>query len=113
MSELAKEMLKRGIASPFDLTEEDKWVNNATRKDVENVAREHNSKVFGLKFWSWKKKRGKELLDVKNFEVDLIFKDEDEAKVDKIISEYENGKKDTVKTINELFDLAILDCFWV
>ena len=88
MSELAKEMLKRGIASPFDLIEEDQWVNDATRKDIKNVVIKHNFKVFGLKFWTWNKKRGRELLDVRNFEVDLIFKDENEPKVDGIIQEY-------------------------
>ena len=112
VSELARSMSERGV-SPFDLTEFDQWVNDATRTDIENVGRKHDFKVFGLKFWSWTKKRGRELLDVKNFEVDLIFRDEDETKVDEIIRKYERGEIDAKKAVDELFDLAVMDCMWV
>ena len=113
VSELAKRMIEHGVVSPFDLTEFDQWVNDATRKDIENVARKHDFKVFGLKFWSWKKKRGRELIGARNFEVDLIFREEDEEKVDELIGKYEQGKIDSVSIVNKLFDLAIEACTWV
>ena len=113
VSELTKRMIEHGVVSPFDLTEEDQWVNDATRKDIKNVVIKHNFKVFGLKFWTWNKKRGRELLDVRNFEVDLIFKDENEPKVDGIIQEYKRQEIDEMKVIDELFDLAIMICTWV
>jgi len=113
VSELAKRMIEHGVVSPFDLTEFDQWVNDATRKDIENVARKHDFKVFGLKFWSWKKKRGRELIGARNFEVDLIFRDEDEPKVDALIKKYKKREINEMKVVNELFDLAVMDCLWV
>jgi len=113
VSELAKEMLERGVTNPLDLTEFDQWVNDATRRDIENIARKYNFRVFGLKFWSWRKKRDRELLDTKNFEVDLVFRDEDEPKVDALIEKYERREIDEMKVIEELFDLAVMDCMWV
>jgi len=76
---LTSEMKKRGIRSPFDLREDDQWVNDSTRQDIEAIAKQ--GPVFGLKHWTWEKFRGDQLKDVKNFEFDLLFKVEDEAKL--------------------------------
>ena len=113
-------MKKRGIRSPWDLTEFDmEWVNPATRKDIQEVSEKHEGKVFGLKFWDWTILRGKELLDCYNFGVSLIFKDEDEAKVKKIIEDYEAEKNKKWSTgidrkiVDTLHDLAVDSCTWV
>jgi len=115
-------MAAHGIVNPWDLTEFDKWVNDATRKDIETTAEQHNYEVFGLELWrDWKKIRGKNLVGALNFSVDLIFRNGDEAKVDKIVQEYEKtqsmetGKRlvASKKLVNQLFELALMSCTWV
>jgi len=113
-------MEKRGIRNPWDLTEFDAdWVNPATRQDIKEVSEKHGGKVFGLKFWrEWTVLRGEDLLDCGNFDVDVIFRDEDEAKVKKLIEDYEPQSKggwsgDLGKIVDALFNLAIESCTWV
>jgi len=120
-------MADHGITDPFDLTEFDQWVNDATRKDIETTARQNNFEVFGLHMWKpWTKIRGKDLTTVPpvyNFSVGLIFKNSDEPKVDEIIKNYEQkvaGKEWdkemsnlATKTVNSLHKLAIETCLWV
>jgi len=131
LSELAKQMKAHGVANPWSLTEFDQWVNDATRTDIATIAEKHNYEVFGLKLWrEWKKIRGRDLVGALNFSVDLIFKNEDEAKVDKLIGEYdEQTKKEwstekyavalahisdaTKKLVDQLFELALMSCSWV
>ena len=112
---LTSEMKKRGIRSPFDLREDDQWVNDATRQDIEALVRQ--GPVFGLEFWTWNKFRGDELKDVKNFQLDLLFKEEDESKVDKAIADYKIKKGEGFRTTREIIDelqgLAIYTCLWV
>jgi len=115
-------MVAHGITNPWDLTEFDQWVNDATRKDIESTAEKRNYEVFGLELWrEWRKIRGRDLVDALNFSVDLIFKNEDEAKVDKLISEYEETQSmetskrlvTSKKLVDQLFQLAIMACTWV
>lgn len=122
MSELAKQMKARGIRNPWNLTEFDQWVNDATRKDIENIAEKHNFEVFGLELWEWKKIRGKNLVGALNFSVDLIFKNEDEPKVDALIREYRifmaprpilKVSQHSKKLVDNLFDLSVMPCTWV
>ncbi len=127
MSELAKQMKDHGITDPWNLTEFDQWVNDATRKDIETTVKENNFEVFGLHIWKpWTKIRGKDLTTVPptyNFSVDIIFKNSDEPKVDEIIKNYEDAaagkewnkelQKLTWKTVNALHKLAIESCLWV
>lgn len=119
MSELARQMEARGISNPWSLTEFDQWVNEATRKDIETLAERHGFKVFGLKMWTWEKIHGKDLVGALNFSVDLIFKNEDEAEVDRLIRGYMeqtkrnwNMKADK-KLVDKLFTLALHSCTWV
>jgi len=110
-SELIKQMILRGT-SPFDLTEFDQWVNDATRKDIESLLKENNN-VFGLKMWTWEKIPAERLDGICNFGVNLIFKKEDEEKVDILIEEYKQGKKKEIDIVDDLFKLAVYDCLWV
>lgn len=118
MSELAKQMKAHGITNPWHLTEFDQWVNDATRKDIENLLAE-NSNVFGLKFWSWDQIPLEKLHGIYNFGVDLIFKEEDKDKVQQLIEDYKRKTKvkwsivTAKKIVDQLFELAILDCCWV
>jgi len=113
-------MQAHGIKNPFDLTEFDQWVNDATRKDIETIAAQHGWNVFGLKMWrEWTKIRGKDLQGALNFSVDYIFKNEDEKKVDQIIVNYKwkvkknwSQKLDS-ETVDKISKLAIHVCCWV
>lgn len=131
MSELAEQMKAHGITNPWDLTEFDQWVNDATRKDIETTAEKYNYEVFGLELWGkWKKIRGRDLVGALNFSVDLIFKNEDEEKVDKLIAKYDEQTRKkwstekyataiahisnaTKKLVDQLFELALTSCTWV
>jgi hypothetical protein len=120
VSELAKEMIAHGIRDPWGLTEFDQWVNDATRKDITTIAGQHNYEVFGLHMWgNWEKIRGKDLVGTLNFSVDSIFKNEDEPKVDQIISEYKKAAEKAWsmqvdrKAVDGLFKLALMSCTWV
>jgi len=115
-------MIAHGVRNPWDLTEFDQWVNDATRKDIATVALQHNCEVFGLHMWDpWTKIRGRALVDtlVLNFSVSLIFKNEDEPKVDQLISEYKKAieKQWSMavdrKLVDKLHKIALMSCTWV
>jgi len=110
-SELTKELLKRGL-SPIELTEFDQWVNDATRKDINKIVNK-NKNVFGLQFWTWRVLEGEELIDAKNFSVDVILKEEDRGKVDELINQYESKEIDSVEIVNRIFDMAVYVAIWV
>ena len=114
-------MKARGITNPWDLTEFDQWVNDATRKDIEKiVAAQQDWKVFGLEMWrEWEKTRGRDLQGALNFSVDYIFKNEAEAKVDALIQQYKKAAEENRSTrldsgiVDKLSKLAIHVCWWV
>lgn len=98
------------------LTEFDQWVNDATRKDIENTVAKEDEQVFGLKIWTWEMMPSEQLKGVCNFSVDLIFRNKDKDKVLRIIDE--EAKKPfsmtaTKALVEKLFELAILSCTWV
>lgn len=107
---LDREMQERGINSPWDLREDDQWVNDATRQDIEALAKQ--VPLFGLKHWEWKKLRGDQLKDVKNFEIDLLFRVEDEPKVDELIRRY-TADPSCITIVDRLSEFAIYFCLWV
>ena len=116
--EIDKQMLRHRVTNPFELTEFDQWVNDATRKDINSLV--ERGEVFGLKFWSWKIVEGEQLKDAKNFEIDLVFRKKDMDRVKQIIEDYESSKKENGATydlqrsvIDKLFDLAIYTAMWV
>ena len=116
MSELAREMKERDITNIWELTEFDQWVNDATRKDIENTVEKEGGDVFGLKVWSWEMLPAEKLKGICNFGIDLVFRNKDRAKVLKLIDE--EAKKPfsmaaTKKLVDKLFKLAILSCMWV
>jgi hypothetical protein len=92
-------------------------VNDATRKDINDVMERNNDQVFGLKFWSWTEIESEKLKEVCNFDVDLIFKNEQRSKVRWLIEAYKKEKVWSMEVdkrlVNQLFDLAILNCTWV
>ena len=111
--EIDKEMAKHRIVNPLDLTEFDSWVNEATRKDINSIIDRYGDGVFGLKMWKWDVLRGKELRDVGNFEVDLVFRKDRMERVKNLISKYENREIDERKIVDELFDQALYVATWV
>jgi len=117
LSELAKQMKEHGISNPWNLTEFDQWVNDATRKDINDAVERNNGQVFGLKIWSWKEIEAENLKDICNFDVDLIFKNKHRTKVRKWIEAYKKRKAWSIKAdkqlVDKLFDRAILYCTWV
>ena len=123
-TELARQMQAHGISDPEDLGEFDmEWVNPATLKDIETTAAVNNWEVFGLKFWGkWRKVRGKDLLNVHTFGVDLIILNKDESEVDKLIADHEAkqkaiGKRYDSKIVWEVVEalagMALTHCIWV
>jgi hypothetical protein len=109
-------MKAHGITNPWDLTEFDQWVNDAIRTDINTVAEQHNYEVFGLEMWKWKKIRGRDLIHTLNFSVDLIFKNQDEPKVDSLIQRHKRRKwsmKADKRLIDKLFAIALISCTWV
>jgi len=111
---LTNAMKERGIRSPWDLREDDQWVNDATRQDIEAIeALAKQGPLFGLKFWTWEKFRGDQLKDVKNFELDLLFKVEDEPKVDEAIRLHAANPSLCRTIVDRLSDLAVYSCLWV
>jgi len=117
-------MQAHGIFDPEDLSEFDMdWVNPATKKNIETTAAAHNWEVFGLKFWRpWKKVKGKDLLDVCTFGVDLIILNKDEAEVDRLIADHEQkqaaigdkySSKITWEIVEALADMVLMHCTWV
>jgi len=113
-------MKAHGITDPWDLTEFDQWVNDATRTDIVATAEKYNYEVFGLELWGeWKKIRGRDLVGALNFSVDLIFKNEDEVKLDKLINDYKQqtekewSMEADKKLVDQLFELALMSCTWV
>jgi hypothetical protein len=109
-----EELNRRGIVSPFDLTEFDQWVNDATREDLATLAEQD---VFGLKMWEWKFLRGDELRNAKNFEVDYVIPEDRLERVKAIIESYEMMEgydRDLAhKTVREISGLAVYSCIWV
>lgn len=111
--EIDKEMAKHGIVNPLDLTEFDGWVNDATRRDINSIIDKYDGRVFGLKFWDWKILKGNDLRDVGNFEVDLVFTEEQMEEVKEIIDKYRNRKINDMDIIDELLNRALYVAMWV
>jgi len=118
--EIDKEMAKRGVVNPFELTEFDSWVNEATRKDINSLVDKFGNNVFGLKFWDWIILKGNELRNICNFGVDIVFLKKDLEKVKEAIEEYRksvekkgwNQKLDK-QIVDKLFSLALYSAMWV
>jgi len=114
MRKLEEEMKRRGISNPLELTEADQWVNDATREDIKAIVERGGGCVFGLKMWKWEIVPAETLLKgVRNFGVDLIFRERDREKVMEIIEEWKKGLMDAKAVVDKLFDLAIMSCTWV
>jgi len=110
---LIKEMKRRGIRDPFDLTETDQWVNDATRVDIKAVYEKESGHVFGFDLWTGVKIRGDELLNCPNFGCAVIVREENEAKVDESYAAYKKGELTADKYIDTVFDLAAMSATWV
>jgi len=57
-------MKEHGISNPWNLTEFDQWVNDATRKDINDAVELNNGQVFGLKIWTWREIEAEHLKEV-------------------------------------------------
>jgi len=107
MSKLIEEMIKRGKGF-FDLEEFDEWVNDATRADLEQFKEGY----FGLQFWTWKMYKAP-FSEVKNFQFDVVLKEEDKEKILEAIKKYESREIDSREVVDKIFDLAVYVCVWV
>lgn len=118
-SAFVREMKRRGIKNPFELTEFDQWVNDATREDINILAEKHL--IFGLKLWDFVIIDRNDLKDICNFGVSFIFRSKDRSKILNIIKSYKNHKKrfsgfnmmKTQQAVENLIKLAIYSCVWV
>lgn len=116
---LTKAMQLQHINSPFQLTEFDGWVNDATREDIATLAKQ--SKVFGLKLWTYKELRGEQLTECYNFDVNYLFKESDHDQVKKLIDDYISidnqvprlDQLETIKFLDALGKLTLYSCIWV
>jgi hypothetical protein len=104
---LFEEMKKRGLNFD-DLTEYDQWVNDATRKELEQF----DENYFGLEFWTWKIYPAP-FKNVKNFQFDIVLRNKDLRRVLEIIDDYENKRIDVCECVKLIFKLAVYVCFWV
>jgi hypothetical protein len=112
MDNLTKEMIERGVRSPFDLSEFDQWVNDATRKDINEIA--NKREVFGLHVWDFTILERKELLGkIYNFGVDHIFDVKDRERVLSAIEQYKSGKIGAQEFLDLIFPIAVYSCMWV
>jgi hypothetical protein len=112
MDNLTKAMIDRKVRSPFDLTEFDQWVNDATRKDINEIAK--NQEVFGLHVWDFKILERKELLGkIYNFGVDHIFENKDRERVLSAIEQYKSKKISAQEFLDLIFPIAVYSCMWV
>lgn len=117
-TELCKEMISHHV-NGTELREDQFWVNDATRKDLQSIAEKNNFDIFGLKCWrDWKVTEAKKLGEAFNFQVDYVFVNSDKAKVDAIIATYEReiakgySSKVTWDCVNALAELALMECVW-
>jgi hypothetical protein len=104
---LFDEMRKRGV-NFYDLTEYDQWVNDATRKELEQFDKNY----FGLEFWTWKIYPAP-FKDVKTFQFHVVIRNKHKERVLKIIDDYKNGRIDSCECVKLIFKLAVYSCFWV
>jgi hypothetical protein len=120
--EIKKEMKKHGVESEFELKEFDKWANDATRKDINNLLKKES--IFGLKLWEFIYLEGDMLYNVPDFGVTFIFRKKDKAKVIKEVEKFQNFlkkyggdfkkiKKASDRLIDRLSNLAIYIPAWV
>ena len=112
-NEFKKEMKRLGIWNPFDATEFDTSLNDAIRRDINNILRDYGDGVFGLKLWDFRFLRAGELKDAGNFSVDLIFLEKDRPKVEELVEAYKAGKINNEVFAKNICDLAIYVCWWV
>lgn len=117
-TELCKEMIKHHVDGT-ELREDQFYINDATRKDLQSIAEKNNFEVFGLKCWrGWQITEAKKLGESFNFQVDYVFSNQDKDKVYQIILTYEKeiskgySSKVTWDCVNALSELALMECVW-
>lgn len=112
---IIKEMEGRGYGIE-DLNETDWWVNDATRKDINELVDKYD--IVGLKLDD-KIITREELKDIYNFGVNYIFLKNDEDQVKEWIAEYNRTKTDEkfliqyYDLLKKLEEIAIYSCVWV
>jgi hypothetical protein len=111
-------MQQHGINDPWDLTELDQWVNDATRTDINNVLNRLHDEVFGLRTSDFGIVSASELKDALNFSVNYIFSLKEKDGVQSDISKYKSkGKGWDPRALSSLLDRlsakALYSCLWV
>ncbi|MCI4463752.1 MAG: hypothetical protein JHC30_06245 [Caldisericum sp.] len=109
-SRLFDEMEKRGYKPTeiFELTEFDQWVNDAMREDL----LQFGEGFFGLQFWSWRIYEAP-FENVKNFQFDMVFRNEDKERVFEVIEKYEKREIDARECVHRISEMAVFHCIWV
>ena len=111
---LFEELKKHGVKNPWDLTEFDTWVNDATREELNYLA--DSKDCFGLEMYDYKIIEKDRLKNICNFGVNYIFENKDKDRVLKEINDYRNVRFDGHRLkdfVNNLQDLSIYSCIWV
>lgn len=111
-------MVKHYVRNTFEMQETDRWVNDATRADLQVIAEKNGFNVFGLKCWTWQVTEATKLGSAPNFSVDYVFANDDKTKVDAVIAEYQReiakGYNSNVawKCVNALAEITLKECVW-
>jgi len=109
--EINREFERLGI-TPFQATEFDQSLNDATRYDINRFVEEYGDDIMGISLWDFKLMRGEELRDALTTSVSYLFKADDLGRVISAICAYEKNK-DTMAFLNEIEAISIYCCFWV
>ncbi|HEW93659.1 MAG TPA: hypothetical protein ENF47_03025 [Thermoprotei archaeon] len=106
-----REIRERRV-SIWEIDEFDKWVNDATIKDIRDIVKKYN--VFGLRIWEYKIINRDELPKYAHpFGVDLIFLEKNKDEVLKIIEMHKRGEIDDMTYLSKLYTISFYSCTWV
>jgi len=109
--EIDREFERLGI-TPFQATEFDQSLNDATRHDINRFVDEYGDDIMGISLWDFKLMRGEELRDALTSSVSYLFKADDLGRVISAIHAYKKNK-DTIAFLNAIEAISIYCCFWV
>ena len=109
--EITKEF-KRLRITPYEATEFDQSLNDATRRDINRFVDEYGNNIMGVSLWDFKMMQGEELRDALNFSVNYLFKADDLERVTGVIDAYKEHKNAKM-FLDEMEMISVYTCFWV
>lgn len=119
--EIDRVMKQKVVNSPFELTEFDTDINDATRLDIANIKKE--KEVFGIKFIGENKNNAKivDCNNLYNFGVNEIIEEKNRKKIESMINSFNKKSYKSLSTylkkyaqfIEKIQKLSIYTCIWV